>query len=299
MPPRAPADPPTAPTERELTDLEFGILSALVASHTGIALGSDKRALLQARLGRRLRALGLSTFMEYYRILKDQGADGPELVRFVNAVTTNKTEFFREAHHFDHLREHVAPALEAAAAEGAERVVRVWSAGCSSGEEPYSIAITLADALPSAEGWDVRILASDIDTDVLERARVGTYTLEEVAAVPRTALHRYFLRGVGNNDGLARVRPELRRRVAFRRINLLDDAWPIRTAFDVVFCRNVLIYFDRPTQTRVLERLLRFVKDDGLLVLGHAEGVHALVSGLRHAGNTMYRKESDPCRPPS
>ena len=285
--------------ERELTDREFELLSALVASHTGIALGPSKRALLQARLGKRLEALGLSTFMDYHRLLQQQDPEGEELGRFVNAVTTNKTEFFREPHHFAYLRDQLIPSLQARVGLGAKPRLRIWSAGCSSGEEPYTIAITLADALRDDHRWDLRILASDISTDVLKRAETGTYSREEVAAVPLRALRQYFLRGTGASEGLVRVRPEIRGLVAFRRINLLDDTWPIRATFDVVFCRNVLIYFDRSTQARVLERLIPFVKDGGLLILGHAEGVYGMAAGLQPAGNTVYRKESRPCPPPS
>ncbi len=299
MPRPAPDHAALDATARQLTDREFELLSALVLSQTGIALGPSKRALLQARLGKRLKALGLSKFLDYHRLLEQQGPEGEELGRFVDAVTTNKTEFFREPHHFAYLRDRLVPALEARVALGAERRVRVWSAGCSSGEEPYTIAIALADALGDEHRWDLKILASDISTDMLRRAETGTYSLDEVAAVPRMTLRRYFLRGTGANDGRVRVRPELRGLVAFRRINLLDAAWPIRTTFDVVFCRNVLIYFDRATQQRVLERLISFVNDGGLLMLGHSEGVYGMVAGLQHVGNTVYRKESPPCRQPS
>jgi chemotaxis protein methyltransferase CheR len=295
----APSDSPAPPTEHPLTDREFEALSALVASHTGIALGRDKRALLQARLSKRLRALSLSTFTEYHRLLTAKDTGGEELARFINAVTTNKTGFFREAHHFSYLRERWIPRLEARAGRGADRIVRIWSAGCSSGEEPYTIAITLMDALRDAAAWNVRILASDIDTDVLQRAEAAIYSLDDVETVPRASLYRHFLRGTAANPGLVRVRAELRRLVTFRRINLLDEAWPIRATFDVIFCRNVLIYFDRSTQARVLERLIRFVKDDGLLVLGHSESVHGLVEGVRPAGHTIYRKEGATCPPPS
>jgi chemotaxis protein methyltransferase CheR len=289
MQPLIPPDPPAG----GLTDREFELLSGLVATNTGIALGPAKRALLQGRLGKRLRALGLATFMDYYRILTERDPDGEELVRFINAVTTNKTEFFREAHHFAYLRERWVPAVQARIAEGADPIVRIWSAGCSSGEEPYSVAMTVVDALEGTAGCDLKILASDIDTDVLTRGEAATYTLEEVAAVPPPTLHRHFLRGTGAKSGLVQVRPTLRDLVIFRRINLLAETWPIRTRFDIILCRNVLIYFDPPTQTRVLGRLLDFLKDDGLLILGHSEAVHGIVEGLRHVGTTIYQKEID------
>ena len=287
--PRPSPAPPGLP--RELSMGEFEAFRALVAEHTGIALGAHKRALLQARLGQRLRTLGLATFTDYHRVLVEQDPEGEELARFVNAVTTNKTDFYREAHHFAYLAERWAPEALGRAAPGTPRAVRIWSAGCSTGEEPYTIAMTLADALKDAAGWNVRILASDVDTDVLDHAAAGVYSADNVGSIPRATLTRHFLRGTGASAGLVRVRPALRGLVTFRHINLLAERWPIGTRFDVIFCRNVLIYFDRPTQQRILDRLVSFLKDGGALVLGHSETVHGMVSGLRHLGNTIYHKE--------
>ena len=281
---------------RDLSDRKFQSFRTLVATHSGIALGPHKRALLQARLGRRLRTLGLTTFADYHRLLIEHDPQGEELVRFINAVTTNKTHFYREAHHFAYLAERWAPAVVGQASRGGERAVRIWSAGCSTGEEPYTIAMTVADALPHAAGWRVRILASDIDTDVLKRAAAGVYSIDAAGAIPPAALKRHFLRGTGTSADLMRVRPSLRSLVAFRRINLLEDQWPSGTSFDVIFCRNVLIYFDRPTQQRVIERLGACLKDDGVLVLGHSEGILGMTNGLRHVGHTIYRKEPGDAR---
>jgi chemotaxis protein methyltransferase CheR len=281
---------------RDLSDREFQSFRTLVATHSGIALGPHKRALLQARLGRRLRTLGLTTFADYHRLLIEHDPQGEELVRFINAVTTNKTHFYREPHHFAYLAERWAPAMVGRASRGGERAVRIWSAGCSTGEEPYTIAMTVADALPHADGWSVRILASDIDTDVLERAAAGVYSIDAAGAIPPAVLKRHFLRGTGTSTDLMRVRPSLRSLVAFRRINLLEDQWPSGASFDVIFCRNVLIYFDRPTQQRVIERLGACLKDDGVLVLGHSEGILGMTNGLRHVGHTIYRKEPGDAR---
>ena len=278
---------------RELSDREFESFRALVAAHTGIALGPHKRVLLQARLAKRLRALGLTTFTEYHRVLVEQDPAGEEIVRFVNAVTTNKTDFYREPHHFAYLAERWAPEARDRAPGGDPRVVRIWSAGCSTGEEPYTVAMTLADTLANSTGWNVRILASDVDTDVLEHAAAGIYSVDDVRSIPRATLARHFLRGTGTSTGLVRLRPALRSLVTFRRINLLGPRWPIGARFDVIFCRNVLIYFDRPTQHRVLDRLAGFLTEGGALVLGHSEAIHGMVSGLRHAGNTIYHKEID------
>jgi chemotaxis protein methyltransferase CheR len=271
------ADPP-------ISEAEFEALRALIHAVTGIALGPGKRGLVQARLRRRLRALGLASYGAYYRYLTDGAAVGEELTRFVNAITTNKTEFFREAHHFRHLAEQWAPAVAARAQTGARRV-RLWSAACSTGEEAYTIAMTAREAL--GPHWDLRILASDVDTEVLARAVEGCYTAAQLAPVPAPLRQRYFTRDAA---GGGRVRDELGALVAFRRINLKDDPWPIRTRFDAIFCRNVLIYFDREGQRRLLGRLAELLVEDGLLFLGHSEGVFGLLEGVRHVGHTIYRK---------
>ena len=276
------------PGEAELSDKEFEALRQLIYTHTGIALAPYKRYLVQARLGRRLRALNLATYAEYHELLVS--GNGAELTEFINAMTTNKTDFFRESHHFDYLR---ATWLPARRAVGARRL-RLWSAACSTGEEPYTIAVTVLDALDGAAGWDVKILASDIDTEVLARAEAGTYTMEQVKPVPPPLLTKYFQRGRGQQEGSVRVTPAVRSLIAFRRINFLDDPWPIRATFDAIFCRNVLIYFDRPTQQRLLTRLLGYLAPDGLIFLGHSETAFGLVAGLSPVGATIYRRTTEP-----
>jgi len=294
MPQRGPGGTVGTGAAREagLSDKEFEMFRALVHEHTGISLSESKRPLLQARLTRRLRALGLATFSEYHRLLTERDASGEEIGRFVNAITTNKTDFFREPHHFRHLAEEWVPAAMTDAAKSGPRAIRIWSAGCSTGEEPYSIAMTIREALGTAAGWDVKILASDLDTDVLARAEAGVYSVEQAAPIPQAMLSRHFLRGRGADAGRVRVRAELRSLITFRRINFLDARWPIRGQLDIIFCRNVIIYFDQPTKQRVLQRLLGLLKDDGLLILGHSESVHGLLDGVKHLGNTMYRRIS-------
>jgi chemotaxis protein methyltransferase CheR len=274
-----------------LTDREFELLRRFVYEQTGIALGAHKREMLKARLGRRLRALGLQTFLDYYQLLTEGDPAGQERTHFVNAVTTNVTDFFREGHHFRFLAEQWLPGLRGQAARNGDRHLRIWSAACSTGEEPYTIAMVLREALGAAAPcWDIRILASDIDTDALARATAGVYPLERLAGVDPERLRRGFLRGTGANAGLASVRPEVRDLVTFRRVNLMDDPWPVRTRFDAIFCRNVLIYFDRPTQRRLLGRLIGMLKDDGLLFLGHSESLHGMFAGMKHLENTIYQR---------
>jgi chemotaxis protein methyltransferase CheR len=299
--PANPERPPATDSVEGLSAQEFALFQRLVYVHTGISLGPHKQFMLRARLQHRLRALGLPTFTAYLRYLRCQGPDGEEMGRFINAVTTNVTEFFREPHHFRFLAERWLPAMRERAIREGRRSLRLWSAGCSTGEEPYSIAMVLQEALEAAApAWDIRLLASDIDTDVLARASRGTYSLERVAWLPRARLVRFFLRGVGTDTGLVKVRPDLARMVTFRRINLVEEPWPISARFDVIFCRNVIIYFDRPSQERLLRRLLGMLQPDGLLFLGHSETLNGMFSGARLLENNIYQwgnhELHDPCR---
>ncbi|HXG04362.1 MAG TPA: protein-glutamate O-methyltransferase [Candidatus Binatia bacterium] len=266
---------------------QFERFRQLAARWAGLALGPHKRAMLQARLVRRLRALGLATFEAYWARLTDPASGAEERVAFINALTTNKTEFFREPHHFAYLRTPWATALAAPGRPGGRRL-RLWSAGCASGEEAYSLAIVLAEAGLVPSGWDTRILASDIDTEALDTAAAGIYPAERLAPLGPQGRARHFTRRAEAPDAWE-VRPALRALVTFRRINLVDEAWPIRTRFDVIFCRNVLIYFDRPTQQRVLRRLVGLLVPGGLLALGHAESAFGLVDGLTLVAPTLYR----------
>lgn len=276
--------------EFSLTEREFQLFSELIRTQAGINLGEHKRQLLRARLAKRLRAHGFSTFEQYYDHLMHHDAKGEEMLRMVNCITTNKTEFFREPHHFDFLRDRWTPWVTAGARRNNTRKVRVWSAGCASGEEPYSIAIALREALTTTHGLDVRILASDIDTEVLGRAGEGIYPMDQVSAVPRPLLARYFLRGTGRFEGLVKVRGELRDLVVFRRINLLEDPWPTRCRFDAIFCRNVMIYFDRATQRKLVERFAAALVEGGCLFVGHSESLFGLTEELEFIQNTIYRK---------
>jgi chemotaxis protein methyltransferase CheR len=272
-----------------LSAREFDLLRDFVCAQAGISLGPHKREMLKARLTKRLRALRLTSFGEYYEFLQAAGPSSEEWMHCINAVATNVTAFFREAGHFRFMQEKWLPGLRAQAAGSGERTLRIWSAGCSTGEEPYSIAMTLCEALgPAAASWNIRILASDIDTEALEFAGTGIYPRERVESVPQRSLHRYFLRGTGTNTGLVCVRPELQALIAFRRINLMTEPWPIHTRFDAIFCRNVLIYFDRQQQRRLIERLISFLKPTGLLFLGHSESLHGLNCGMTPLQHTIY-----------
>jgi chemotaxis protein methyltransferase CheR len=253
-----------------LEDREFEILRRLIHAETGISLAPSKRVLLESRLARRLRALELDSFTAYCDLLSTRLDD--ELVPLINCVTTNKTEFFREAHHFEFLRTHVLPAAAARAERAGRRRLRIWSAGCSTGEEPYSLALTLLEWLEDHPGWDVRILASDIDTNVLDTAARGQYPVERLDEVPSLWRRRWF-REMESRPGWVEADEALRALITFRRINLNEDSWAIRTTFDVILCRNVIIYFNRATQTGLLGRFARLLEPDGHLIIGHSESL--------------------------
>ena len=282
--------PAIVPGQFVITDREFRRIRALVYQQTGIALGESKRHLVCSRLGKRLRHCGYRTFKEYYEHLMERDPKGEELLRMINAITTNKTDFFREADHFALLSSRVLAPLAAQAKAGGPRHLRIWSAGCSSGEEPYSIAITVLEGLPTPWSWDVKILASDINTDMLAQGKEGVYRAERLAGIPPALRKRYFHGGRGAREGPVRVRKDVKDLVAFRRINLQEEDWPIRTVFDVIFCRNVIIYFDKPTQERLVTRLVNILKPGGFLFLGHSESLLGMQVELRHLGKTVYQK---------
>ncbi len=263
--------------EFEFTAEDFAEVRRLIYTHAGISLSKSKEDMVYSRLARRLRALKLTRFQDYLRLLKT--GDGAEWEPFVNALTTNLTAFFREAHHFEILKDFLRTRRQ--------RPITLWSAAASTGEEPYSIAMTALETLPDAANV-VRILASDLDTQVLERAREGIYALDRVAKLGEARLRRFFLRGTGSREGLVRVRPELRAMVHFFQLNLLDVQWPIKTPLDAIFCRNVMIYFDKPTQYRILQRMKPLLKADGLLFLGHSEAIYHAADLFRLRGQTVY-----------
>jgi chemotaxis protein methyltransferase CheR len=264
---------------------DFAALRELVKTHTGIHLTEQKRELVYGRLSRRLRALGLESFRTYREVL--ERGDREELVQFCNAITTNLTSFFREAHHFEYLREQVLRS-RAADALGARRL-RFWSAGCSSGEEPYSLAMTIYEALPEARRWDIRILATDLDTEVLARGERGVYDAERVRGLPAARLERFF-RDDGHGKSVRyTVTRELRDLITFRELNLMR-ALPMRGPFDAIFCRNVIIYFDKDTQRELFARIAQLQRPGDLLFLGHSESLYRVSDAYTLVGKTIYRR---------
>ena len=280
-------DAPTAATF-EVDDRSFRRLAEMVRADFGIALGENKRSLLVSRLSKRLRDLQLPTFAAYCNYL-DGEAGAVERRRMCALLTTNVTRFFREAHHFRALSDQVLPPLLARARTGGR--VRLWSAGCSSGEEPYSLGLTLLQACPDAARLDIRILGTDIDPEVIRQGRVGVYDLRE-AQIP-VALREAYFEPVPSADGHARVGPELRRLVTLAELNLIRD-WPMKGRFDVIFCRNVVIYFDAELQARLWIRFAETLAPGGHLFVGHSERVAGPATDrLVPAGVTQYRREGD------
>jgi chemotaxis protein methyltransferase CheR len=263
--------------EFEFTAQDFAQIRRLIYSHAGITLSEAKADMVYSRLARRLRATGLTSFQNYLALL--QRGDAAEWEAFVNALTTNLTAFFREAHHFDILRDCLRARRE--------RPITIWSAAASTGEEPYSIAMTVLETLGETR-QGVQIMASDLDTQVLQKAREGVYPMERIANLDADRQRRFFLKGRGGREGLVKVKPELQEMISFFQLNLLDAQWPVKGPLDAIFCRNVMIYFDKPTQYRILQRMKPLLKADGLLFLGHSEALYHASDLFRLRGQTVY-----------
>ncbi len=269
-------EPPADLSAREFpfTSEHFRVISERVYSHSGIRLPEGKREMVYARLARRLRSLGIGSFDDYLRFLDLEPA---EWEHCTNALTTNVTSFYRESHHFD--------ILAGFARESASRPLRVWSAGCSTGEEPYTIAMCLAESIP---GEDFHVLATDLDTQVIAHAREAVYPLATVQKLTEERQKRFFLKGTRRFEGKARVRPDLAAHVTFDRVNLMDAEWPVEGGLDAIFCRNVMIYFDKPTQRKLIERFAKLLKPSGLFFAGHAESLLDSGRNFRLRGQTVY-----------
>ena len=274
-----------------ISDEEFRLLREFIHQHTGIALSEHKRALVCSRLAKRLRFHGFRNYAEYYAFLTQGDSEGHELVAMINCITTNKTDFFREQHHFQFLKDVLIPAY--LQNQNRMRPMRIWSAASSTGEEAYSVAMTVLEAMLSCGEFNVRILASDIDTDVLSRAQNGIYTLEQAKQIPPSLLHRYFLKGQGTHESYVMAKPALKKLIQFNWLNLLNEPWPMKERFDVIFCRNVLIYFDKPTQLKIFQRMGKALKKDGYLMLGHSEAMHGLVHKFKPVGHSIYQNREE------
>lgn len=264
---------------------DFEYIRDLVGERTGIVLSDHKITMVYGRLSRRLRQLKLSTFSEYLKLLDDES--GQELVEFTNALTTNLTSFFREPHHFEYLKNEAIPTL---LKSRPNHRLRIWSAGCSTGEEPYTIGITLHEAMESQlRNWDVKILATDLDTNVVQKGKDGTYDQERVNGIADSRLRKWFLKGRSNNSGKVSVSDRVRNLITFKQLNLLHE-WPMKGPFDIIFCRNVVIYFSKDTQRELFNRYADLLANDGYLFIGHSESLHKITDRFKLIGKTIYRK---------
>ena len=274
--------------EREFafSDADFRGLAQVAYEQAGIALADSKRNLVYSRLSRRLRVLGLSTFREYREYL---AANNSERESFINAISTNLTKFFRESHHFDHLRTEVVGRFARTHAGKSGRM-RIWSAGCSSGEEPYTIAVVIKKEIRDLERHDIRILATDIDTEVLGRGSRGEYPANSADDIPRP-YQDYFEPVEGAKAATIAVDRQAQGLVAFKRLNLMET-WPFKGTFDAIFCRNVMIYFDGPTKTKLIERFIEKLNPGGYLYIGHSESLSGSQAGLSLVGRTIYRRDA-------
>ncbi len=277
----------------ELSDSEFSSIKDLVFSTTGICLGESKRELVKRRFAPRVRELGLGSFGAYVRFVKSN--DSGEMNQFCNAITTNLTSFFRENHHFEFLTSTVIPKIQARAAVSGRRL-RVWSAGCSTGQEPYCLAITLDSVIRDLSKWDARILATDLDENCLAKARRGIYPLEDFSKTPKEIVAKYFSElPYDKSDVFAKpsvqAKAAIRNQIVFNKLNLMHKAWPMKGKFDVIMCRNVFIYFDKPTQRALVERFGKLQESGSYLFLGHSEVVQDPQEiGYRLVGKTTYER---------
>lgn len=263
-----------------MTGRDFDEIADLAYKHTGIVLGRHKANMVYGRIARRLRQLGIGTFREYLTFLNKNFEK--ESTDFINLITTNLTSFYRESHHFDYLKSTVIPELK----EKTDKRVRIWSSGCSIGQEAYTIAFTLADAAFPAS-WDIKILATDLDSNVIETGRNGVYPVDHIGTVPDLVIERYFQKSKDTTQ--VKIKKSILEMVHFKRLNLLES-WPMSGPFDVIFCRNVVIYFDRDTQKKLFDRYADYLPVGGHLIIGHSESINGLSDRFESVGNTIYRK---------
>jgi chemotaxis protein methyltransferase CheR len=264
---------------------DFHFLRKISNERTGIVVVSDDKIdMFYSRLSRRVRKLGMSNFREYCEFIK-KDQKGDEIVELINSITTNLTAFFRENHHFEYLKHAVLPGLLIKK----QKSITVWSAGCSTGEEPYSISIILNEALEDNEGYRAKILSTDIDSNVLARASSGVYSMERVSGLAKDRLKRWFEKGSVENTGLVRLKHEIREIIEFGQLNLMQN-WHLESQQDVIFCRNVIIYFDKASKVKLIDRFAEHLKEGGYLFVGHSESLFKLTDRFELIGQTIYRK---------
>lgn len=272
-----------------LTDKEFSAIQKLVYDSLGISLKETKKLMVRNRLNRRLKALNLNSFTEYLEYL-DKEDRGAEFQEFANAITTNKTDFYRQKKQFEILTNEVFPEIEAKGLGGQKKRVRIWSAGCSTGEEPYTLAIVAQEFFASKAGFEYKILATDINSEVLEHCEAGIYSDSVVEPVPYDLLRKYFLKGTGKNAGYYQVKPILKQKIIFRQLNLFLPEFPINSGVDIIFCRNVMIYFDKEKKAELFKKFHKLLKPNGWLFIGHSESLTGISEDFSFYQSNIYRK---------
>lgn len=270
--------------EFELRQSDFDRIKNQIFDLTGISLSDAKKDMVYSRLSRRIRDLSLTNFKQYCDLVEQD--DSPELVNFINAITTNLTSFFREEHHFKFLVESALPDIMRRNKD--TRRIRIWSAGCSTGEEAYSIGIALKETLPRKHSWDIKILATDLDTEVLAKAQKGVYDLDRINGLAASRQQKWFSRGTGSRSGLVKVVDEIKSLISFKQLNLMAE-WPMKGPFDIIFCRNVVIYFDKPTQKVLFKRYSDLLEKNRYLFVGHSESLLKVSTEFKLIGNTIYQ----------
>ena len=271
----------------QLSDKDFGTLASIIIKETGIKMPIAKKVMLQSRLKKRLTELNFTNFGDYTNYVVSKQGFSTELIHMIDAVSTNKTDFYREPVHFEVLNDLVLPRF---ARENHNQTFKAWSAGCSSGEEPYNIAMVVDDFIKKGYSFDCYVRASDISTSILRMGINAVYTEQRILPVPKNMLHKYFMRSKDKTKRIYKVIPELRKKVQFSRINFMDETFKVPERFDVIFCRNVLIYFDRPTQEAVVSKLLRHLKPGGYFFIGHSESLIDMDLPIKGVRPTVFRK---------
>jgi len=291
MSPQAPTSDYQQPNFMPLSEKTFNRFREFIHKELGIRMPDVKRTLLESRLQKRMRSIGCTTFEAYYEYVFSKEGIEKELTHMMDTITTNKTDFFRESKHFDYLLETALPSvLEAKTAEGQKKIA-LWSAGCSTGEEPYTLAMLLSEYTRNHRGITFTILATDISTRVLGKAMVGIYREDQIAPVPMVLRKRYLLRSKNKSKQEVRFIPQIRSKVVFRRLNFMENRYDLSETMDIIFCRNVLIYFDMKTQEKVINNLCRHLSTGGFLFTGHSETLHSLNVPLVQTGTSIYRRK--------
>ena len=272
--------------EYAFSDADFNTLREMIQTETGISMGESKRQLIYRRISSRLKKLRMSSFSDYIELL--ESGDPEEFEVFLNTITTNLTSFFREKHHFEYLSDKVLPEIISKKISAGKKL-RIWSAGCSTGQEPYSIAMTLREGMPDIDQWDAKVLCTDLDTQVLAKSSNGAYTQRDVDNLSAEILSKWFVPQINGGEQLYLAKPELKKLLVFNPLNLMAP-WPMKGKFDVIFCRNVIIYFDKPTQVKLMERFAEYIAPGGYLILGHSESLHGAQERFQLIGKTIYQK---------